>query len=600
MTMSETGRPQRSVWRPKRSAWRRPVRALALLGMLAAAAALPGWLGRTALGTALGAAVRSASAAAGAGGIHFTDVTAKAGIHFTHNSGRAGKKYLPETLGPGCAFFDADGDGWADILIVNGRDWTPGKRRSLPALYLNNHDGTFRDATAGSGLDVEMYALGVAVGDYDNDGRDDVYVTALDGDHLVHNEGGGRFRDVTREAGIHNQGFGTSAAWLDYDRDGKLDLFVANYVQWSPDKDLWCSLDGVAKSYCTPESYKGMSSKLYHNLGNGKFEDVSHRAGIDDPTSKSLGVAVLDYDNDGWPDLFVANDTQPNKLYRNKHDGTFAEEGLEAGVAFGEDGVARGAMGVDAADYDRSGRAHLLVGNFANQMLGLYHNEGNGIFVDRAPASAVGRASLLTLTFGVFFFDYDLDGKLDILAANGHIEEEIARVQPKVQYREPPLLFRNLGGGRFEPVGGAMGADFNRPIVARGAAYADFDHDGDLDVLITTNHGPAYLFRNDGGNRNHWLRVRTVGTRSNRDGIGAVVRVASAGGPQWSMVRSGSSYCSQSELIQTFGLGPDAAATDLEIDWPSGVKQKLGRVAANQTVTVVEGKGIVAHEGPAR
>jgi hypothetical protein len=590
---------------------RRAVRALALLGAAAAVAALPGWLGRTALGTSANAArsanaatsasaAHRAAAAAGAGGIHFTDVTGKAGIHFTHNSGRAGKKYLPETLGPGCAFFDADGDGWPDILIVNGRDWTPGKRRSLPVLYLNNHDGTFRDATAGSGLDVEMYALGVAVGDYDNDGRDDVYVTALGGDHLFHNEGGGHFRDVTREAGIHNQSFGTSAAWLDYDRDGKLDLFVANYVQWSPDKDLWCSLDGVAKSYCTPESYKGTSSKLYHNLGNGKFEDVSHRAGIDDPTSKSLGVAVLDYDNDGWPDLFVANDTQPNKLYRNKHDGTFAEEGLEAGVAFGEDGVARGAMGVDAADYDRSGRAHLLVGNFANQMLGLYHNEGNGIFVDRAPSSAVGRASLLTLTFGVFFFDYDLDGKLDILAANGHIEEEIGRVQPKVQYREPPLLFRNLGGGRFEPVGGAMGADFNRPIVARGAAYADFDHDGDLDVLITTNHGPAYLFRNDGGNRNHWLRVRTVGTRSNRDGIGAVVRVVSAGGPQWSMVRSGSSYCSQSELIQTFGLGPDAEATDLEVDWPGGAKQKLGRVAANQTVTVVEGKGIVAREGPAR
>jgi len=595
---------------------RRAVRALVLLGALAAVAALPGWLGRTALGTAArsvsGAIVASnaivasaeraveKAAAAGAGGVHFTDVTAKAGIRFLHNSGRAGKKYLPETLGPGCAFFDADGDGWPDILIVNGRDWTPGKRRSLPALYLNNRDGTFRDATAGSGLDVEMYALGVAVGDYDNDGRDDVYVTALDGDHLFHNEGRGRFRDVTREAGIHNQSFGTSAAWLDYDRDGKLDLFVANYVQWSPDKDLWCSLDGVAKSYCTPESYKGTSSKLYHNLGNGKFEDVSHKAGIDDPNSKSLGVAVLDYDNDGWPDLFVANDTQPNKLYRNQHDGTFAEEGLEAGVAFGEDGVARGAMGVDAADYDRSGRAHLLVGNFSNEMLGLYHNEGNGIFVDRAPSSAVGRASLLTLTFGVFFFDYDLDGKLDILAANGHIEEEIGRVQPKVQYREPPLLFRNLGGGRFEPVGGTMGADFNRPIVARGAAFADFDHDGDLDVLITTNHGPAYLYRNDGGNRNHWLRVRTVGTRSNRDGIGAVVRVVSAGGPQWSMVRSGSSYCSQSELIQTFGLGRDTEATDLEIDWPSGTKQKLGRLAANQTVTVEEGKGIVAREGPAR
>jgi hypothetical protein len=594
-------------------------RVLPALGLAAALAALPAWLGRTALGkaaatpasaAATGGQAAAGGTAGGASGVHFTDVTARAGIHFTHNSGRAGKKYLPETLGPGCAFFDADGDGWPDILLVNGRDWPAGKgagaaaigrHRSLPALYLNNHDGTFRDATAGSGLDVEMYGMGVAVGDYDNDGRDDVYITALDGDHLFHNEGGGHFRDVTREAGIHNQSFGTSAAWLDYDRDGKLDLFVANYVQWSPDKDLWCSLDGVAKSYCTPESYKGAPSKLYHNLGNGKFADVSHQAGIDDPTSKSLGVAVLDFNGDGWPDLFVANDTQPNKLYRNKGDGTFAEEGLEAGVAFGEDGVARGAMGVDAADYDGSGRPHLLVGNFSNEMLGLYHNEGNGIFVDRAPASAVGRASLLTLTFGVFFFDYDLDGRLDIFAANGHIEEEIGRVQPKVAYREPPLLFRNLGGGRFEPVGAAMGAEFNRPIVARGAAYADFDHDGDLDLLITTNHGPAYLFRNDGGNRNHWLRVRTVGTRSNRDGIGAVVRVASAtAGAQWSMVRSGSSYCSQSELIQTFGLGRDAEATALEIDWPSGAKQRLGRVAANQTVTVVEDKGIVAREGPAR
>lgn len=592
--------PSAAAGRARKS--RRAVRAVALLGSLGVVAALPGWLGRSALGTAarLTGSARAADTAAAGGGVHFTDVTARAGIHFVHNSGRAGKKYLPETLGPGCAFFDADGDGWADILIVNGRDWTPGKRRSLPALYLNNHDGTFRDATAGSGLDVEMYAMGIAVGDYDNDGRDDVYVTALDGDHLFHNEGGGHFRDVTREAGIHNQAFGTSAAFLDYDRDGKLDLFVANYVQWSPDKDLWCSLDGVAKSYCTPESYKGAAAKLYHNLGNGKFEDVSHKAGIDDPNSKALGVAVLDYDGDGWPDLFVANDTQPNKLYRNRHDGTFLEEGLEAGVAFGEDGVARGAMGVDAADYDRSGRPHLLVGNFSNEMLGLYHNEGNGIFVDRAPSSAVGRASLLTLTFGAFFFDYDLDGKLDIFAANGHIEEEIGRVQPKVQYREPPLLFRNLGGGRFEPVGAAMGADFNRPIVARGAAYADFDHDGDLDVLITTNHGPAYLFRNDGGNRNHWLRVRTVGTRSNRDGIGAVVRVTSAGGPQWSMVRSGSSYCSQSELVQTFGLGPDAEVTGLEIDWPSGLKQQLGRVAANQTLTVMEDKGIVARDAPAR
>ncbi len=483
--------------------------------------------------------------------IQFTDVTAAAGIRFTHNSGRAGKKLLPETLGSGCAFFDADGDGWPDLLFINGKDWTPRGRRSLPALYRNNRNGTFTDITPASGLGIEMYGMGVAAGDYDNDGRTDLYITALEGDRLFHNEGAGRFRDVTAAAGIRNSSFGTSAAWFDYDRDGKLDLFVANYVEWTPKGDLWCSLDGATKSYCTPESYKGTRSRLFHNLGGGRFADVSAAAGFDS-NSKSLGVVVFDYNGDGWPDLFVANDTQPNKLYRNNKNGTFTEEGMAAGVAFGEDGVARGAMGTDAADYDRSGRPHLLVGNFSNQMLGLYHNEGTGLFVDEAPSSTVGRASLLSLAFGVFFFDYDLDGYPDIFAANGHIEEEIGRVQPKVQYREPPLLFRNLGRRRFENVTQAMGAEFNRPIVARGAAYADYDRDGDLDLVITTNHGPAYLFRNDGANRNHWLCVKAVGTRSNRSGIGAVVRIESASGKQWNMVRSGSSYCSQSDLPLTF------------------------------------------------
>ena len=521
----------------------------------------------------------------------FTDVTAQAGIHFTHNAGRSGKKYLPETLGAGAAFFDADGDGWPDILFVNGKDFTPRGRRTTAALYRNNRNGTFTDVTAGSGLDIEIYGMGVAIGDYDNDGRDDVYITALDGDHLFHNEGNFKFRDVTKAAGIQNVNFGSSAAWLDYDRDGKLDLFVANYVQWTEKGDLKCSLDGATKSYCTPESYKGTRSRLFHNLGAGRFEDVTERAGLGDPTSKSLGVTILDYNNDGWPDIFVANDTQPNKLYRNLGNGTFKEEGMTAGVAYGEDGVARGAMGADAGDYDRSGRPHLLVGNFSNQMLGLYHNEGNGLFVDEAPSSTVGRASLLSLSFGVFFFDYDLDGYPDIFAANGHIEDEIGRVQPKVSYRELPLLFRNLGNHKFENVSGQLGPSFAQPMVARGAAYADYDHDGDLDLIVSTNNGPAHLLRNDGGNRNRWLSVRLAGTKSNRDGIGAVVRVESAGGKQWNMVRSGSSYCSQSDLALTFGLGKDSTA-NLEIAWPSGARQRFPNVAANQRLLIDESKGV--------
>ena len=525
--------------------------------------------------------------------VTFTDITGHAGIKFVHNAGKSGKKYLPETLGSGAAFFDADGDGWIDILFVNGKDWTPHGRHTTAALYRNNHDGTFTDITKGSGLDVEIFGIGVAVADYDNDGRDDVYITALDGDHLFHNEGHGKFKDVTAASGIRNASFGTSAAWLDYDRDGKLDLFVANYVQWTQKDDLWCSLDGNVKSYCTPESYKGTSSRLFHNLGGGRFEDVTNKAGLGDPTSKSLGVTILDFDKDGWPDIFVSNDTQPNKLYRNNRNGTFSEQGMSAGVAYGEDGVARGAMGVDSADYDRSGQAHLLVGNFSNQMLELYHNEGNGLFVDEAPRSSVGRDSLLSLTFGVFFFDYDLDGYPDILTANGHIEEEIGRVQPKIKYQEPPLLFRNIGGKKFENVSNAVGPDFTKPLVARGAIYGDFDRDGDLDVLLTSNNGPAHLFRNDGGNRNRWISIRTIGTKSNRDGIGASVIIASASGKQWNVVRSGSSYASESDRALVFGLGQDPVVSSIEVAWPSGTKQRFANVPANQFITIDETRGIL-------
>ncbi len=529
--------------------------------------------------------------------VTFTDVTTSAGIHFVHNAGKSGKKYLPETVGAGVAFIDADGDGWIDIFLVNGKDWTPRGRKSTGALYRNNKNGTFTDITAGSGLDVEMYGIGVAVADFDNDGRDDIYVTALNGDHLFHNEGGGKFKDVTKTSGLNNASFGTSAAWFDYDKDGKLDLFVANYVQWTPKTDLWCSIDGATKSYCTPESYKGTQSKLYHNLGNGRFEDVTMKAGLGEPTSKSLGVTVIDYDGDGWPDLFVTNDTQPNKLYHNNHNGTFSELGMSAGVAFGEDGVARGAMGADWADYDRSGRAHLLVGNFSNQMLGLYHNEGNGLFVDEAPLSTVGRDSLLSLVFGAFFFDYDLDGYPDILTAAGHIEEEIGRVQPKIKYKEPPLLFRNVGGKKFDNMSAKVGEAFTVPMVARGAIFGDYDHDGDLDVLFSTSDGPARLLRNDGGNRNHWVCIKTVGTKSNRDGIGAVVRIESASGKQWNTVRSGSSYASQSDLALTFGLGGDTSVKTIQVDWPSGTKQNFTGIPANQFITIDESKGIVAKTG---
>ena len=540
-----------------------------------------------AAGVALGAAPAAIP-------VQFSDATKAAGITFTHNSGRAGKKLMAETMGSGVAFFDADQDGWPDLLFINGRNWRPGPRKSLHALYRNNRNGTFTDVTASSGLDVEMYGMGVAVGDYDNDGNDDVYITALEGDRLFRNEGRFKFRDVTKASGIANADFGTSAAWLDYDKNGLIDLFVANYVEWTPETDRWCSLDGSNKSYCTPEAYKGTASRLYRNLGGGRFEDVSRKAGVSDPTSKSLGVAVFDYDIDGWPDLFVANDTQPNKLYRNNRDGTFTEEGVAAGVAYSDDGVARGAMGVDAIDYDRSGRPHVLVGNFSNQMLALYHNEGNKLFIDEAPSSAVGRTSLLYLAFGVFFFDYDLDGHPDILAANGHIEETIESVQPKMKYRQSPLMFRNTGRGAFEYVGASLGPAFNDPMVARGAAYADYDRDGDLDVVLTNNHGPAKLLRNDGGSRNNWVSVKAVGTKSNRSALGAVVRMRSASGKQWTAVRSGSSYCSQSDLVQTLGLGQDKDVLALEIEWPNGAKDRLTNVAANQFLTIVEGKGLQA------
>jgi len=545
-----------------------------------------------------GPSSKATTAAADAPAISFRDITQQAGIRFTHNTGAFGKKYLPETMGPGVAFIDYDNDGWPDIFLVNGMDW-PGhvQKHSTPKLYHNNHDGTFTDVTHKAGLDVEMYGMGVAVGDYDNDGYDDLFVTAYGQNRLFHNNGNGTFTDVTEKAGLMGpKEFSTSAAWVDYDKDGRLDLVVANYVQWSPEKDLYCTLDGKTKSYCTPESYKGTAVRLWHNRGDGTFEDAAQKAGLGDATSKTLGVAVLDYDNDGWPDLIFANDTQPNKLYRNNGNGTFTEKAVVAGVAFSEDGVARAGMGVDAADYDHSGYPSLLITNFSNQMISLYHNEGKGLFVDEAPRSEVGRASLLTLGFGCFFFDYDLDGWPDLLVANGHIDADIQRVQANVKYAMPPHLFRNTGRGKFVEVTKALGTAFAMPRVARGAAYADISNDGRLAVLISTNGGSPVLFRNDAapGAANRSLRIKLLGTKSNHDGIGTTVKLTSGGDTQMQMLRSGSSYLSASELVLTFGLGQHSKAESIEILWPSGQVDRLNEVSAGQTIAVTEGRGVTS------
>ena len=544
---------------------------------------------------ALGVLAISAPAAQPAAAMpQLTDATASSGIRFRHTNGAFGKKYLPETLGSGAAFLDVDNDGWQDVLLVNSRNW-PGRPGppSFPALYRNNQNGTFRDITRTAGLAVDMYGLGVSAADYDNDGDTDIYITTLGSNHLFRNNGGGRFEDVTARAGVGDPGFSTSALWFDYDRDGRLDLFVANYVEWSSDKDLFCTLNGKAKSYCTPESYKGQSPALYRNAGDGTFENVTRKAGLYDPSAKALGLALIDYDNDGLIDVFAANDTQPNRLYRNKGNGTFADVGVMAGVAFNDAGKARAAMGVDAADYDASGRQSLIIGNFSNEMMALYANEGNGLFIDEAPASTIGRASLLRLTFACFFFDFDLDGLPDVFAANGHVADDIATVQPTISYAQPPLLFRNLGGKKFEDVSTRVGAAFTRPAVARGAAYGDYDNDGDLDLIVTANNGPARLFRNDGA-VNHRLRITLTGSPSNRDAIGAKVRVNRiSGSPVSGMVKTGSGYLSQSELPLTFGLGTATKVGGIEIAWPNGRTERLPGLAGDQHITIAEGKGVV-------
>jgi len=538
-------------------------------------------------------ALSSQTGANGSPGFRLTDVTIPAGIQFQHNSGAFGGKYLPETLGSGCAFLDYDRDGWQDILLINGSDWPGHKaKRTALRLYRNNGDGTFTDVTARAGLDVELYGMGAAVGDFNNDGFPDIFITCVGQNRLFRNTGKGTFVDITAASGLgKREALSTSALWFDYDRDGLLDLFVCNYVKWSPEHDIFCSLDGKHKSYCTPEAYRGATCWLFHNNGDGTFEDVTAASGIFDSSSKSLGVALIDDDHDGWPDLLVANDTQPNKLYRNQRNGKFKDVAVEAGLAFSTEGKARAGMGVDVGDFENSGAPGVAITNFDNEMIGLYRATGKG-FEDIAAQAGVGMASKNSLGFGCIFFDANLDGWLDFAVANGHIDETVRNIRGNVGYAQPPQLFLSNGNGTFRDTASEVGGGFDQPKVGRGLAFCDFDRDGDLDLLLTTNNGPAYLYRNDQLTGNRSIRFHLVGTRSNRDAIGSVVRVYSGGLTQSRMVKGGSSYLSQSELPVTFGLEKRDRIDRVVIDWPSGRNEEYRNLAAGRAYECIEGKGI--------
>jgi hypothetical protein len=539
--------------------------------------------------------------------IPFRDITDEAGIDFVHENGAYGDKLLPETMGGGCAFLDYDNDGDQDILLVNSRRWPWDKRPAKPAatlaLYRNKGNGDYENVTTAVGLDVSLYGMGVAVGDYDGDGFVDVFISALGPNRLFRNAAGKSFVDVTSETGVGgaDDAWSTSCGLLDYDNDGDLDLFVCNYLVWSKDYDLAQNfqLIGGGRAYGRPQQFAGTLPYLYRNNGDGRFTDLSREAGVQVanadtavPVAKALGLAFADFDRDGWLDIVVANDTVQNFLFHNQRNGTFKEIGQIAGVAYDINGMARGAMGIDIAHFRNDDDVGIAIGNFANEMSALYVSRGASLrFKDDAVANGLGPATRLDLTFGVFYFDADLDGRLDYLQANGHLEEDIQKVQQSQRYEQPPQLFWNCGPQptEFLLLGeNKCGADFVRPMVGRGAAYADIDGDGDLDVLLTAvGHRPR-LLRNDQKLGHHWLRVKLEGSGKNRDAIGAVIEVAQVGSLQRRIVSPTRSYLSQCELPATFGLGGSKTARRLIVRWPSGKTTIRENVAGDQLLVIKE------------
>jgi enediyne biosynthesis protein E4 len=535
--------------------------------------------------------------------VRFVDIAKAAGIDFQQDSTETDEKYYLETMGTGVGWIDYDQDGLMDLYLVQSgaTDIYKPPRPLRSALYRNNGDGTFTDVTEKAGVGAAgLYGQGVAVGDFDNDGYPDLYVTGYGRAILYHNNGDGTFTDVTEKAGVADKGgWATSAGWFDYDKDGYLDLLVCNYIEWSPKNNVWCGEHRPGyRAYCHPDNYKGQKLKLYHNNRDGTFTDVSEKSGVGIPEAKGMGVVLADFNNDGWPDIAVANDTWPNFLFINKKDGTFKDVSFTSGIAASEDGKYEAGMGIDAADVDGDGWLDIYVTHLDFELNRLYHNNRDETFDDVTYASGIANKAIFLSGVTMKFLDYDNDGWTDICQANGAMLDNIHLYHTEVTYKEPKLMFRNLGHGKFEKVSEQLGPDFMHPVAGRGLAVADFDNDGDLDLAINNRGDLPELLRNDGGNANHWLEVLLIGTKSNRDGIGSTLKLSSEGFTQMKQRVGGSGYMSASDPRIHFGFGQRKSIESLEITWPSGTVDKLANVPIDQIIAVKEGTGIVPRSFP--